>query len=35
VPSVIEFWQDREFRHHERTVYIRDADGWNTGMLFP
>ena len=35
VPSVIEFWQDREFRHHERTVYSRDADGWTTRMLFP
>ncbi len=35
VPAAIEFWQDRDFRHHERTVFTRDGDGWTTGMLFP
>jgi len=35
VPQVIEFWQDREYRLHERTVYTHAADGWTTGMLFP
>lgn len=35
VPAAIEFWRDRDFRHHERTLYTRDGDHWTTGMLFP
>lgn len=35
VPQVIEFWQDADFRHHERTLYTRSGDGWTTGMLYP
>jgi pyridoxamine 5'-phosphate oxidase len=34
-PAKIEFWQDREFRLHERWLYVRDKDGWTTGMLYP
>jgi pyridoxamine 5'-phosphate oxidase len=35
VPSTIEFWQDRDFRHHERTLFTRLGDGWTVGLLFP
>jgi pyridoxamine 5'-phosphate oxidase len=31
----IEFWQDREFRLHERWLYMRDGEEWTTGMLYP
>ncbi len=35
VPEKIEFWQDREFRLHERWVFEPDGGGWNAGMLYP
>ena len=34
-PAAIEFWQDREFRLHERWLYERNAEGWTYGMLYP
>ena len=34
-PEVLEFWQDKPFRLHERLVYRRAADGWATTRLFP
>lgn len=35
-PDRIEFWQDREYRLHERTVFTRDEQGgWRSGLLYP
>lgn len=34
-PSAIEFWQDRDNRLHERTVFTRSGDGWTQGLLYP
>lgn len=36
-PERIEFWQDREHRLHERTLFTRRADGggWVSGLLYP
>ena len=34
-PDRFEFWQDREFRLHERWIFERDGNDWRTGMLYP
>ncbi|MGY2732534.1 pyridoxamine 5'-phosphate oxidase [Sphingomonas sp. UYP23] len=38
-PKVIEFWQDRAHRLHERRVFTRtgsgDSVGWSEGLLYP
>lgn len=35
-PARIEFWQDRAFRLHERTLYLPDGSGgWTTQLLYP
>ncbi len=37
IPSEIEFWQDGEFRLHDRIVFRRDAPGdeWRKSRLYP
>ncbi len=34
-PDYFEFWQDRDFRLHERDVFNRKGEGWETGLLYP
>jgi len=35
VPTEIEFWQGRDNRLHERTLYTRDGNGWKAVTLGP
>jgi pyridoxamine 5'-phosphate oxidase len=35
VPEAIEFWQERPFRLHDRTVYHRDGSAWSVRKLYP
>lgn len=35
VPRAFEYWQDRDNRLHERTLYTRSETGWATGLLYP
>lgn len=35
VPRVIEFWQDRPDRLHERLVCTRAGEDWSVGLLYP
>lgn len=34
-PQRIEFWQDREYRLHERRLFTRADAGWDEGLLYP
>ncbi len=35
VPQLMEFWQDREFRLHDRFQYAAGPDGWTVARLYP
>ena len=35
VPEVVEFWQGRRGRMHDRLVYRRGSDGWQVVRLAP
>ncbi|MEO7787612.1 MAG: pyridoxamine 5'-phosphate oxidase [Sphingomicrobium sp.] len=34
-PRMIELWNDRAHRLHERRVFTRDGEGWREGLLYP
>lgn len=34
-PERFEFWQDQDFRLHERRLFTRNDTGWDEGLLFP
>jgi pyridoxamine 5'-phosphate oxidase len=34
-PDYFEFWQDIEYRLHDRQIFTRNGAGWDTGKLFP
>jgi pyridoxamine 5'-phosphate oxidase len=36
MPTAIEFWQDRDYRLHERRRFVADgAGGWTSTLLYP
>jgi pyridoxamine 5'-phosphate oxidase len=35
MPARFEFWQDQQYRLHDRDVYVRDGAGWTMGKLYP
>jgi pyridoxamine 5'-phosphate oxidase len=35
LPDTIEFWQDGEFRLHDRVVFTPTGNGWTTQRLYP
>lgn len=34
-PERVEFWQDGPDRLHDRTLFVRDGEGWGEGRLWP
>ena len=35
IPSYIEFWQERPFRHHDRLAFQKDGTSWRRSLLYP
>jgi pyridoxamine 5'-phosphate oxidase len=35
VPKAIEFWQEGDFRIHQRFLYERSTNGWIVNQLYP
>lgn len=35
VPAQIEFWEERPFRLHDRTLFVRAGAGWERRKLYP
>jgi pyridoxamine 5'-phosphate oxidase len=35
LPSYIEFWQERPFRHHDRLAFEKDGNSWRRSLLYP
>lgn len=35
IPNRIEFWQQGDFRLHERELFTRDGSDWKTSSLYP
>jgi len=35
VPDLFEFWEDRPYRLHDRMIYRRAGEAWQTERLFP
>jgi pyridoxamine 5'-phosphate oxidase len=35
IPSVVEFWEERPFRLHRRTLYCMENGDWSVSQLFP
>jgi pyridoxamine 5'-phosphate oxidase len=35
VPTRIEFWISRDYRLHERRLFVREGDGWISTLLYP
>ena len=34
-PERIEFWMGREYRLHERRLFVRSGDAWSSTLLYP
>ena len=34
-PTLIEFWEEGEFRLHKRTVYKKQPEGWEVTRIYP